>query len=149
MRLYFFAFSLFLLQISIITRFFSFEGIIPDFLTIFVIIYSLKNSLKESIKMAVFVGILQDLLSPSGLIFNTLTKLIVVGITFSMKDRFYYSNLVVKGVLIVVITFIDIGIKSSLIFFKTGIFEISYYHLVYLVLNFVIFYLVTFLDEVK
>jgi rod shape-determining protein MreD len=149
MKLYFFAFSLFLLQMSVVTKIFSFEGIIPDFLTIFVIIYSLRNDLKESVKMALFVGILQDLLSPSGLIFNTLTKLLIVGVTFSMKDRFYYSSLIVKGVLIVVITLIDIGIKSSLVFFKTGIFEISYYYLVYLVLNFIIFYLVTFLDEIK
>ena len=147
MKFYLLGIILLLLQSSVFIKIFSYNGIIPDFLTIFIIIYTLKNNLKDSLKLSIFIGILQDLLSPIGLVFNTITKSLIVLVTFAFKDKFYYSSLLIKGVLILVVTAVDVGIKSALIFFKTGIFELSYQHLIYFLLNLSVFYAVSFLDE--
>ncbi|WP_297456315.1 hypothetical protein [Persephonella sp.] len=147
MKFYILGVILLLLQSSVFIKIFSYNGIIPDFLTIFVIIYALKNNLKDSLKLAVFLGILQDLLSPIGLVFNTITKSLIVIVTLTFKDKFYYSSLLIKGFLILLVTAVDVGIKSALIFFKTGVFELSYQHLIYFLLNLSVFYAVSFLDE--
>lgn len=149
MKVYFFAFILLLFQVSIISKFFSFEGIIPDFLTIFVIIFTLKSKLKDAIKLAIFIGFLEDILSPIGFLFNTLTKVLIVLVTNSYKEKFFYSSIVIQGLLIIVVTLIDIGMKTSIIFLRTGIFEISYQDIVYVFLNFITFYIVSFIDEFK
>jgi len=149
MKAYFFAFLLVLFQTSVIAKMFSIEGTIPDFLTVFIILYTLKHSLRDSIKIALFIGILQDLIAPVGLVFNTLTKIVIVFVTNTIKEKFYYSSFLVKGMMIIVVTIIDIGIKSSIMFLKTGVFELSHYHLVYLIVNFLVFYAVSLSDEIR
>ncbi|NPA58797.1 MAG: rod shape-determining protein MreD [Aquificae bacterium] len=147
MKAYLTGLLLVLFQTSVLSKYFSVGGVVPDFLTIFVILYALKNPVKQSVKLALFVGILQDLLSPVGLVFNTLTKVLIVFITNLFKEKFYYSSFLVKGLLVLAVISIDIGIKSSILFFKTGVFEISHYHLVYLAVNFLVFYGVSLVYE--
>jgi len=149
MKIYFLAFILLLFQMSVFTRIFSIEYTIPDLLTIFIIVYTLKNPPLKAFKLAIFIGILQDLLSPTGLLFNTFTKSAVVVATLTFRENFYYPSFFVRGLLIIAITLIDIGIKSSVIFLKTGIFEIGYQQVVYLIMNLVIFYMVSVADELR
>lgn len=149
MRIYFFAFSVLMLQIAVFPQFLSFHNITPDLLTVFVIIFALKNDFFRSVKLSSFIGILQDLLSPSGLIFNTLTKLSVATLTFLLKDRFNYSNLIIKGFLLIFVTVFDIFLKSLLIFFKTGLFEIPSFSFFYILVNFILFYAVVLKDEYR
>ncbi|NPA16227.1 hypothetical protein [Persephonella sp.] len=149
MRIYFLAFVLLLFQMSVLTRILSIEYTIPDLLTIFIILYTLKNPPAQAFKLAVFTGIMQDLLSPTGLLFNTFTKSAIVVVTLMFREKFYYSSVFVRGLLIVAVTLIDIGIKSSIIFFKTGIFEVGYQQMVYLLMNFIIFYAVSVADELR
>ena len=149
MRVYFFAFSVLLLQIAVFPEFFSFHNISPDILTVFVIIFTLKNEFLRSLKLASFIGILQDLLSPSGLIFNTTTKISIFILTYLLKDRFNYSNLVIKGFLLIFVTFFDIFLKSLILFIKTDIFEVPSYSFFYLFVNFILFYAVVIKDEYR
>ncbi len=149
MRIYFFAFSVLLLQIAVFPEFLSFHNATPDFLTVFVIIFTLKNDFFRSLKLASFIGILQDLLSPSGLIFNTATKIFIFILTYLLKDRFNYSNMVVKGFLLIFLTFFDIFLKSSILFLKTGLFEIPSFSFFYLVVNFILLYAVVAKDEYR
>ena len=149
MRIYFFAFSVLLLQIAVFPEFLSYHNITPDILTVFVIIFTLKNDFLKSLKLASFIGILQDLLSPSGLIFNTTTKISTATLTFLLKDRVNYSNIFVKGFFIIFVTLFDIFFKSSILFFNTGIFEIPSFSFLYLLINFILFYAVVLKDEYR
>ncbi|WP_293442427.1 hypothetical protein [Persephonella sp.] len=140
MRIYFFAFSVLLFQMAVFPKLLSFQSMIPDFLTIFIILFTLKNELYKSLKMASFIGILQDLLSPSGLLFNTATKISISIIVYIVKDRFYYSNIFMKSFFIVFFSLLDIFSKSLLLYFKTGIFELPPFSIFYILINLIIFY---------
>lgn len=140
MRIYFFAFSVLLFQIAVFPKLLSFQSMTPDFLTILIILFTLKNELFRSLKMASFIGILQDLLSPSGMLFNTATKISVSTVTYILKDKFYYSNIFMKSFFIIFFTFFDIFLKSLLLYFKTGIFELPTFSIFYILINLIIFY---------
>ncbi|WP_457639731.1 hypothetical protein [Persephonella sp.] len=149
MKIYFFAFILLLFQMSVVSRIFSIENTIPDFLTIFLIIYTLRNNLKDSLKLSIFIGLLQDIFSPTGLLFNTLTKTAVVFTAHLFKEKFFYSGIFVQSLIVAAVTAVDIGIKSSILFLKTGILDISYQYVLYLIMNFTIFYAVALADELR
>ncbi|WP_456463965.1 hypothetical protein [Persephonella sp.] len=149
MKVYFFAFSVLLLQIAVFPEFLSFQNITPDILTVFVIIFTLKNDFFRSIKLASFIGILQDLLSPLDLVFNTTIKIFIASLTYLLKDRFNYTNIVVKGFFLIFIIFCDIFLRSFLLFLKTGIFEIPSFSFFYILVNFILFYIVVLKDEYR
>ncbi len=130
-----------IVQTTVFVKYLSVFNFSPDFVAIFVILFTLNNSFKKSIYFALFLGLLQDFLTPSIFIFNTITKVILSLITYSVKRQFYFSEMWYKSILIIGLSLVDIVLKTVLIFLKTGIFYFSQNYIIYVVLNFAIFYL--------
>jgi rod shape-determining protein MreD len=130
-----------LLQTTTFVKYISIFNFTPDFVAIFVILFTLSNNFKKSIYFAVFLGLLQDFLTPSIFIFNTISKVILSLITYSVKKQFYFSDMWYKSILIIGLSMVDIALKTVLIFLKTGIFYFSQNYIIYIILNFAIFYL--------
>ncbi len=129
------------LQTTVFVKYISIFNFTPDFLAIFVILFTLNNDFKKSIYFALFLGLLQDFLTPSIFVFNTISKVILSMITYSVKRQFYLSEMWYKSILIIGLSVVDIAFKTLLIFLKTGIFYFSQNYVIYIVLNFIIFYL--------
>ncbi|NPA12393.1 MAG: rod shape-determining protein MreD [Aquificae bacterium] len=149
MKAYLVGFIILLFQMSTLAHLFTVNYITPDFLSIFVILYSLNNPLHKSLKLAGFLGFMQDLFSPTVFLFNFITKILIVFTTIFFKERFFYSTFLVKGLLVAVVSFIDIVIKTTVVYIKTGFFEFSTQNFVYIGLNFAIFYMVSLINELR
>ncbi len=130
-----------ILQTTIFVKYISIFNFTPDFVAIFVILFTLNNNFTKSIYFALFLGLLQDFLTPSIFIFNTISKVVLSLLTYSVKRQFYFSDMWYKSILIIGLSLIDIFLKTILIFLKTGIFYFSQNYIIYIILNFAIFYL--------
>ncbi|MBK3333165.1 rod shape-determining protein MreD [Persephonella atlantica] len=148
MRVYLFIFLLLILQIYV-AKFFSLWGIIPDIVTVFIVIFALKNGLSDSLKIAVFTGVLQDLMYPPGIPVNTISKSFIVLLVSNIKQKFYYSSISVKFFLIFVVTAVDTGLKGFITYLSTGILDFSPVYLAYILVNFLTFYVVSVFDEIR
>ncbi|MDQ7056439.1 MAG: rod shape-determining protein MreD [Persephonella sp.] len=128
---------------------FSFWGVVPDIVTVFIVVFALKNGLPTSIRIALFTGILQDLMYPSVFPVNTVSKGIIVLFVSSVKQKFYYSSVSVKFLLISVVTVVDTGLKEFITYLSTGVMDFSPVYLVYILVNFLTFYVVSVFDEIR
>ncbi len=147
MKIYLTAFILLVLQSSIVVKNLSVMNFTPDFLVILIILYTLNHGLKESLKFSIFVGILQDMLSPVPTAFNFISKLLLTILTSSVKNRFFLGDIFIRSILIILLSVMDIAVKILLTFLKTGIFYINVSFFAYIFLNFLIFYIVQILNE--
>ena len=142
LKFYILGFLILVFQSTILSRYMIVFNFFPDFLTIYIILFTLKSDLKKSLYLAGVLGFLQDLMVPTVLFFNFISKILIVFITENLKKKFFLSGLFYKGFLIVLISVFDVLLKTGLIFLKTGIFYLSGYFVIYVALNVLIFYLI-------
>ncbi len=148
MKTYLFAFFILVFQMYV-AKFFSIWGIVPDFLTIFIVILTLKNTVLNSLKIAVFISVLQDLISPISFPINTITKGFIVLFVSSVKQRFYYSSGTVKFFLILIVTTVDVCFKGFITYVSTGVMDFMYIYPVSILINFLTFYVVSIFYEIR
>ncbi len=129
-------------QSTVLSKYIIVFNFFPDFLTIYIILFTLKHDFKKSLYLAGILGFLQDLLIPTVIFFNFISKILIVLITENLKKKFFLSGISYKVFLIVLISCIDVMLKTGLIFIKTGIFYLSNYFIIYIILNVLIFYLI-------
>ncbi len=142
LKFYILGFLILVFQSTILSKYMIVFNFFPDFLTIYIILFTLRSDLKKSLYLAGILGFLQDLMVPTVLFFNFVSKILIVLITENLKKKFFLSGTLYKGFLIVLISVFDIVLKTGLIFLKTGIFYLSGYFIIYVVLNVLIFYLI-------
>ncbi|WP_457641384.1 hypothetical protein [Persephonella sp.] len=147
MKIYILALLLLVFQSSILIKNLAIFNFTPDFLVILIILYTLNHNLKGSLKFSLFVGTIQDLLNPTSIAFNLVSKTTLAALTYGIKNRFYLSDMLMKSIMIISLSSVDIAIKIFLTFLKTGIFYVTPKFLVYIFLNFLIFYIVQILNE--
>ena len=148
MKIYLFAFLLLLFQMHV-AKFFSVWEVIPDFLTVFIVIFALKNSISDSLKVAFFTGIVQDLISPVNFPMNTISKGFIVLFIGSIKEKFYYSSVFIKFFLILIVTAVDTGLKGLVTYISTGVMDFSMIYFITAFVNFLTFYVVSIFYEIK
>ncbi len=148
MKVYFSVFMLFIFQMYS-AKIFSIWGSIPDFLTVFILIFTLKHNISNSLKVALFVGVLQDMINPVSFPVNTLCKSFIVFFVSNIKEKFYYSSVIIKFFLILVITVVDTVMKVFITYISTGVMDVSFTYLVIVLVNFLTFYLVSIFYEVR
>jgi rod shape-determining protein MreD len=149
MREFFIAFFVLLLQTSVLTKYFSIQGISPDIVTIVVILFALNKPLYNSIKLATVIGLFQDIFSSSFFIKNLLIKNMMVLFAFSVKKYFFTYGFFIKSLIIILLSLLDIFVKIAFTYFKTGIIYISPGFLLYALLNFLIFGVYYVINEYK
>jgi len=149
MKEYLIAFFLLLLQSSVFAKYFSVHGISPDFITIVVILVALNKPLFEALKFATFVGLFQDIFSSVFLLKNVFIKNLMVIVASSVRKYFFTYGFFIKSLIIILLSILDIFIKISFTYFKTGIIYISPTFLLYVLLNFLIFGVYYIINEYK
>ncbi len=149
MKEYILAFFILLFQTSVLIKFFSIKGISPDLITIVIILYTLNKPASNSIKLASLIGFLQDIFSTEFLLNNILIKNIMVISSIAVKKYFFTYGFFIKSFIIILLSILDIVIKITFTYLKTGIIYISPGFLLYVLLNFLIFGVYYIVNEYK
>ncbi len=148
MKIYLTAFLLLIFQTSVFIKFFTVYGLAPDFLTIFIILYTLQGEISQAIKLSIILGFFQDMLS-SQILFNTVIKPVLVILTLPVKRSFYTYGFYIKSGIIILLSLLDILLKIGFTYIQTGIFYLSPKFVLYILLNFLIFGVYYVINEYK
>lgn len=146
--LYLFAVFLIVLESSIINLIFYLQCIVWDPLGIFIILVALysKKLGKDIYRFTFIVSILQDLFT-FGYGVNLVSKMLLVLWINFLREKFFVSSFLIKSITVILLSFFELLVKTaySFIFFKHFAFCAGY--IVYIVLNFAIFYIYYLIKE--
>jgi len=148
LKFYVFGLLLLIIQTTVIEKFFNFNCIVWDSLSIFVILFSLHKPPKETYKLTLFISILEDIFSYSYFI-NLFSKMFIAFLSQKFHEKFFISSLWIKGIIVLFLSCVDIFFKIIYSYLITGIFHLCFGYIIYLMLNFIIFYFFYLINEDK
>ncbi|RMA97070.1 hypothetical protein CLV39_0723 [Hydrogenothermus marinus] len=137
-----------ILQTTIIGKYLDFLCIHWDIISIFIILLSLYKVDKDNYKIVIPISLIQDIITQSYFI-HFLSKTLITFIAQKLHNKFFLSSFWIKSLIVLILSAIDILFKIIYTFLISTNLNICFGYIIYLILNFIIFYFVYLAYEDK
>ncbi|EDP73763.1 hypothetical protein, partial [Hydrogenivirga sp. 128-5-R1-1] len=118
-----------------------------DPLSVFIILVALYSvRIKNIYLFTGIISILQDIFT-FGYGVNFFSKMFLVVIVSLIKEKFFISSFFIKSLIVIILTILELSLKTLYSFIFLGKFEFCIGYIFYAVLNFAVFYIYSLLKE--